>query len=239
MKKKIFTFLLIALVNTFGFGQSNYNLGLSLGPNYTSFRGSDSLLEKTNSDFGFSGGVFLEYKINKRFAVSSGLNFESKSIIYKANFSDFYLNEQTYEYVNENWNIKTTNKYKYFTVPLLFKYSFGNTKTFFVKGGGFISFLQNHKKKTRAVNDRGQVFENYSSNSSDNNFPLADKVEGDYGISFGFGKKFQLDKHNAISVELRDNLGLHNVLDGIMSYGQSGVIKTNTLNLIASWSFNL
>lgn len=238
MKKVLLTVFLITLFNTTCFAQSNYSVGLNFGTNYTSYRGSD-VLDSTNSGFGYLGGLFLEYRINKRFAINTGLNLDSKSIKYETNYTSSYINEETFEVVNENWDVNTTNKYRYLTLPLLLKYSFGKSKSFFVNGGGFISFLQKHSKKTRAVNDRGQVFRDYYSSSPNNNFPLADETEGDYGISLGCGKSFQLDENNIISIELRDNLGLHNTLDGTFSQGVSDVIKTNSLSLIASWSFNL
>ncbi|RVT77325.1 PorT family protein [Flavobacterium sufflavum] len=237
MKKVLLTVFLISLFNTTGFTQSNYSVGLNLGLNYTSFRGSD-VLDNTNSGFGHLEGLFVEYRIDKRFAINTGLNLDSKSIKYETNYTYTYFDQQKFEVVNERWDVKTTNRYKYLTIPLLLKYSFGKSKCFFVNGGGFISFWQNHTKKSRAINDKGVVIDNYSS-SSGNNFPLADDVSSDYGLSFGLGKLFKLDNRNTISVELRDNLGLCNTIEGTFVQGVSGVIKTNSLSLIASWSFCL
>jgi hypothetical protein len=238
MKKVLLTVFLISLFNTTGFAQSNYSVGLNFGLNYTSFRGSN-VLDNTNSGFGHLAGIFVEYRINESFAIKSGLNLEQKSIKYETDYTVGYFDEQTFGYVNEGISVETSNKYKYLTIPLLLKYSFGKSKSIFVNGGGFISFLQKRSKKTRAVNDRGQVFRDYYSSNPNDNFPLADNVEGDYGVSLGFGKCFKINDKNIISIELRDNLGLHNALDGTFIYGKSGVIKTNSLSLITSWSFNL
>lgn len=237
MKKGLLTIFLFSLFNVAGFTQNNYSIGVNIGPNYASFRGSD-VLDNTDSAFGYLAGLFVEYRINENFAIKSGLNLEQKSIKYETDYTVDYFDEQT-GYVNEGINVKTSNKYKYLTIPLLLKYSFGKSKSFFVNGGCFISFLQKHIKKTRAVNDRGQVFRDYYSSNPNDNFPLADNVEGDYGVSVGFGKCFKINDKNIISIELRDNLGLHNALDGTFIYGKSGVIKTNSLSLITSWSFNL
>lgn len=232
-------FLLVIFAISFfniNYAQSKYNLGLALGSNYTSFRGSD-FLKSTEPGFGFLGGISLEYKINKTLSISTGFSFEQKVIKNETDFTITYIDDSTGMIVHDEINAKTNNKYQYFSFPLLLKCSIGKSKTFYLNGGPFISFLQKHKKESKFVNKNGGNII-YSSDSK-YNFPLADDVSGDYGVSLGIGKTFELTMKNKISIELRDNLGLKNTIENIKNYGESGVIKTNSLNLIAVWSFNL
>ncbi|GEL11496.1 Outer membrane protein beta-barrel domain-containing protein [Flavobacterium glycines] len=235
MKKALLTVFLVVVFNVVGLAQSNYSVGVNFGSNYTSFRGSD-ILDHTDSGFGYLAGLFVEYRINKNFSINSGLNLEQKSIKYETDYTISYFDNQTFEYFVEDINVKTINKYKYLTIPLLVKYSFGKSKSFFVNGGGFISFWQSHKQKSHFVNKNGGSIV-YS--PSGINFPLANDVSSDYGVSLGLGKIFELDNRNTILIELRDNLGLCNTIDGTFNQGVSGGIKTNSLSLITSWSFNL
>ena len=236
MKKRILIIFVLTFFYNINYAQSKYSLGLLLGPNYSSFRGSD-FLDSTKSDFGFIAGVFVEFKLNKSFSVSTGINIEQKTI---TNETDYMVDNIDFNgnfVVIESINAKTNNRYQYFSVPLFLKYSFGKNKSFYLNGGPYISFLQKHKKETEFKNNNGGSI--IRSSDSKVNFPLADYVSGDYGFSLGIGKIFEIDMKNKISIELRNNLGLKNTIEDIQVYGQSGVIKTNTLNLIGNWSFNL
>jgi hypothetical protein len=235
MKKVLFTIFFITLFNNVSFAQSKYSLGIIFGPNYTSFRGSD-FVQETKPGYGFQAGISLEYSINKSFTLGTGLNLEQKIIHYNTDFTVDYISEFGM-FEKDIINAETNNKYKYFSVPLFLKYCFGHNKSYFISGGVFISFLQNYKKESSFENKSGGDIL-YSSNSI-YNFPLAEDVSGDYGVSFGFGKSFELNEKNKISIEIRDNLGLQNTVDRTSKYGVSGVIKTNCLNLMAGWAFDL
>ncbi|MEO7976359.1 porin family protein [Flavobacterium sp.] len=236
MKNFLLSFFTIAFFHNINYAQSKYNLGLVLGPNYTSFRGSD-FLQSTKPDIGFLGGVFIQYQLNNTLSIISGLNFDQKEIENETDYPITYMDESTGIILHEVINAKTNNKFQYFSLSLVLKYNIGKNKSFYLNGGPYISFLQKHKKKSKFFNrDGGTII--YGSNYQ-YNFPLADNVSGDYGVSFGIGKTFGIDMKNKISIELRDNLGLKNTIEHIQIYDQSGVIKTNTLNLIANWSFNL
>jgi hypothetical protein len=236
MKKILLAFFAITLFYNTNYAQSKYNLGLVLGPNYTSLRGSD-FLQGTKPGFGYLVGVSIEYVINKTFSISSGCNFEQKVIKNESDFGFNYFDETTGMIVLNNINESTNNKYQYLSFPLFFKYSMGKNKSFYLNGGPFISFLQTHKKESKFVNKSGEAI--IYSSAWKYNFPLADEISGDYGISLAIGKTFEIDMKNKVSIELRYNLGLKNTIEDIQIYGESGVIKTNSLNLIANWSFNL
>ena len=237
MKKVLLAVFSVLFFQNVGYSQSRYSLGLVLGPNYTSLRGSD-FLENTTPGFGFLAGLSIEHKINKTLSISTGVNFEQKVIKDERDYPITYIDESIGIIRHETINAKTNNKFQYFSFPLLLKCSVGKSKSFYLSGGPYISFLQKHKKESKFVNKDGSGIIMYGSNYK-YNFPLADEVSGEYGVSVGIGKTFEIDLKNKISIEIRDNIGLKNAIEDTMIYGESGVIKTNTLNLIANWSFNL
>ena len=59
----------------------------------------------------------------------------------------------------------------------------------------------------------------------------------DGGLVLGFGKVFKLNEKNDLKLELRENFGLVNTSD--VEVYNDGTIKTNSINLILNWSFNL
>lgn len=57
--------------------------------------------------------------------------------------------------------------------------------------------------------------------------------KNDYGISLGIGYKFKLSDKNYISIELKNEIGLAN----IVNYPNNTLteLKTNTIKLILNW----
>jgi hypothetical protein len=235
MKKVLLTIFVVAFFNNVNFAQSKCSIGIILGPNYVSFRGSD-FFQNTESDYGSLVGGFVEYKINKSLSISSGFNFEQKALNYRSEYSYSYLNDLD-QVVTVDCDVKTVNNYQYFSIPLLLKFRFGKNKSIFINGGVFSAHLQNHKKKRIITDKEGN---SYKMSFLNPNFSLADEFQGlDCGLSFGFGKSFELTKKDKILLELRDSYGLKNIVEGINDYGQTGVVKSNTVCLIIGWSFDL
>ena len=103
------------------------------------------------------------------------------------------------------------------------KYKFGTNNSFFINGGPFLSYLL-----------KSELTNNYDDTSSDqtDNFKTLD-----YGLTFGFGKTFKLKNNNELSIEIRENLGLSEIND--VTVVDNGFVKTNSINLICNYSFNL
>lgn len=157
---------------------------------------------------------------------------------YHSEFNRTYFNEN-FEFVSDDYSLSTKSKFQYFTLPILLRFSFLKNNSVFINGGFFISTTGNIEKTTKTKNlTQGYSFE--SSAKEDENFPFANDIDGfDYGVSFGLGKSFDINKKSKISLELRNNLGLVNAIANINKYGKTGTIKTNTINLILNWNFNL
>ena len=99
----------------------------------------------------------------------------------------------------------------------------GKKDDFYVNGGLFLGYLLNSK---------------LSSKNSDNDTDTTDMNKKiDAGLVFGFGKVFQLNDKNNLKLEIRENLGMLNTSD--FDVYNDGTIKTNSLNLILNWNFNL
>lgn len=236
MKKVLFiTFIVIFFCNS-SFSQSKSRFGFVAGVNYFSLRGD--VVNDAESANGISYGVSYEYKFHNRLSFVTGLIIEQKNINYHSEFNITYLNSN-FELASDDYYYITKNKFQYFTLPILLRFSFLKNNSVFINGGFFISTTGNVEKTTETKNlTQGYSFE---SNTQDrNNFPFANDIEGfDYGVSFGLGKSFDINKKSKISLELRNNLGLVNLIDNINKYGNTGNIKTNTISLILNWSFNL
>ncbi|HLP64469.1 porin family protein [Flavobacterium sp.] len=238
MKSVIYTFFLIVVAQNFVLAQDEFRMGVFGGLNYSTHRDTNAILDNTDDSFThFTGGFSVEYKINEKFSLKTGLGFEKKRIDYFAKTYYTYVLESG-ELILQDVDVTTKNEYKYLTIPLVVKYSFGAKKSFFANFGPYVSLLTNHDKRTTYHN---LVTGNSNSRpESEFNFPFNFAFSSkEYGVSFGFGKSFAIKNKNKISIELRNNLGLNNRIANLSSRGLSGDIKTNTINLITEFSFGL
>lgn len=212
MKKKTLLFVIGLLLTSTIFAQNEIRIGLNTGATLFNFRGN-SVVENSDSKIGFLAGISFEYYMNENISIKTNLNYERKSL------------SQSGGYYDENGifiEMEANIHYDYLTLPILFKYEFGNTNNFYVNGGPFLGLLLNAKIKG-------------DNSPSDDITSLNKKIDG--GLSLGIGTKFQLNSKNILSIELRDNYGLLNISE--VSVLDNGTIKTNSLNLILSWDFEL
>ncbi len=156
----------------------------------------------------------FEYYLKENLSIKTNLNYERKSF----NTQNFGTDE--FGFVNNE--VEITTNFDYLSFPILVKYEFGNSKKFFVNSGPFLGFLLSTKSKADGFPD---------SDSTSLNKKL------DLGISFGIGKKFNLNDKNNLNIEIRENLGLINISD--VEVIDNGTIKTNSLNLILTWDFEI
>ena len=96
-----------------------------------------------------------------------------------------------------------------------------------MNGGPFIGYLL----KSNLTNDLEIDGFNNDSVETTN---LNNKT--DFGLSLGLGKTIEINKKNAIFIEIRENLGLTNTSKNKV-WG-NGEAKTNSLNLIIGYSLN-
>jgi hypothetical protein len=232
--------VLFLLLSYSGLAQSKLRLGFNLGVNYVDYRGT-SILDNTKSVIGYNGGAIIEYKLNERFSIKSGLSFQNKELEYNQRYpnSGYYMDEYGQLVLFDNsFDIKTINAYKFLSLPLLLNYNFTKNKSFFINSGFFITNLVGYKAQTKRTDKSNNVTE-INNDGSFYNFLFADSFYGfDYGISFGIGKKINLKDKSQISIEFRDDFGGKNIIGGYSNNGVSGSIRPNAFYLITSWSID-
>ncbi len=238
MKRILYTILTIVFCQNFVTAQSDFRIGIFGGATYSSHKGTNSILDNTDGSFVHAtGGFSVEYVINEKFSIKTGLGFEKKRIDYFAQ-TTFGSFDQSGMFVSEPVEIETKNEYNYLTIPLLVKYNFGPKNSFFANLGPYTSIQTNH--------DKGTTF-NYTNSGASSfmsesgyNFPLNHALSSkEYGISLGLGKSFVIKNKNKISIELRNNFGLTNRISNFNYRGMRGDIKTNTISLLTEFSFGL
>jgi hypothetical protein len=197
--------------------QNKIKFGVNGGLNYASLRGND-LAEDLDPGISYLVGVSAEYFVKENLSISANLNYENK--IAKDNGNIYLLDEYGIPSMIKS---DTRTIYNYLVLPIYVNYYFGKKDDFYVNGGLFLGYLLNSKFTSKKFND--------TTDTTD----LNKKIDG--GLVFGFGKLFKLDDKNELKLEIRENLGLVNTSDVNVHGG--GTIKTNSINLILNWSFNL
>ena len=211
MKAKTILFLLALIFTSSIYSQIKIgvNAGATYSKPYEGYEGFDA-------GIGFLIGASFEYYLNENLSLKTNLNYERKS------FGDSFPEIDKFGVLKGQ--IKVTTNFDYLTIPIMAKYEFGNSKKFFVNGGPFLGFLLREENKAD-VPSVGQITDNgYSKNI-------------DVGLSFGIGTKIYINDKSDLNIELRENLGLLNISDNEVYEG--GNLKTNSLNLILNWSFDI
>jgi hypothetical protein len=212
-KRKTVLFIIGILLASMVYSQNETKIGVNFGGTYSKFRGN-SLIENADPKMDFLIGASFEYYIKENLSLKTGLNYERKGFTNKSfGFEEFEFSSN---------KIKVTTNFNYLILPILIKYELGNLKQFFVEGGVFLGYLLNTKTKA-------------SGYPTDDSTSLNKKL--DVGLSFGIGKKFNLNDESNLNIEIRENLGLINISD--VEVIDNGTIKTNSLNLILTWDFEI
>jgi hypothetical protein len=221
MKKVIYLLILAA-----GFkvaAQSSTSIGINAGSTLSWLRGND-IAKQNDPAVNFLVGVSLELPVSNNLAFFTSLNYERKSVSRNIPFSSLGMgnvpdpNDPAFR--QGGFDVRYT--LSYLTVPINIRYYIGSGKKFYINGGPYAGFILGDSAK---IEGRKAEDEN------------GDYKSVEFGINAGLGfRVLSSSKHN-LDIELRDNLGLTNIYDGPVV--DNGTVKTNTLNLIANWSFNL
>lgn len=218
MKKIVFTLLLVAFFVGNSFAQGKLKVGFNGGLTYSSFRGNPQI-ETLEAGVDFLVGVSFEYQLKEKLSLVANINYDRKTATDNPYIEIFDSPDDPSFY----GRVKIKFKNQFISLPILLKYKFGLGNSLYINGGPFVSYML----KSELWNDYDEV----NSDQTDNYKSL------DFGLVFGFGKTFKLKNNNEISVEIRENLGLSDI-SAVPVVG-NGSIKTNSLNLICNYSFNL
>jgi hypothetical protein len=217
--KKI-TFLFLSLVWSYSSycQKSKITLGLELTPTMNSIRGN-SFVNSFNPLFSFSTGLNIEYIINDKYSIKSGLTYDKKGAKTEIDYRDANGGPLTPIDVRENFN--------YLVLPILGSFSsHGNTK-FYFDAGPYIGFLLSQK----------EIWESNGSFPGKTSDYTASTKKIDLGLSLGLGVKIPLKDHWLILVGLKENLGLINTSKYLAVDNSS--VKTNSFGIQLSFKYKL
>lgn len=176
-------------ITFFGIGQSNkLDIQVEGGPSLITVYGGplNDIKPLLN---GFTGGVYLNYNINKHQSIKSGIGYERKG------FKQLFNINTLKGYQVSEYDINLD----YLVVPLLIHANFGSKLRFFVNGGPYLGYLVNQHLTYR---DYPQL---NGTNFTDKKIEL--------GISTGIGCSFPMNKLLSFKVEVRNNFTLNAITD--------------------------
>ena len=222
--KNIFLTLTVALGFTATiFGQQNkLDIGLVGSPSMIFLRGNDYIKESHKPKVGFSGGLSLQYNYPNTFSLRTDIQFERKGSVVPGAFTDIVGNV-----VGEDKPIHVN--FNYLTVPILLRATFGKKTKCFVNAGTFLGYLI----KQTFVYPAGTILPD----GSDREDNTKNDKRLDFGATAGLGLSIPIKDKFLIAFEIRDNLGLYNV--SAVPIDNDGTIKTNSTNLLISFSYKL
>jgi len=216
MKSYPFVIFLI-LSSKISFGQLNkFEIGISTGPSLISMRGNEIIDEFHKSTIGFSAGSSFQYHFTRVVTLRSDVTFERKGSILRYNLTDMNGNS-----LGEN---TTRSRFDYFNFHVMAQANFGQKVSFFMNAGPYCGYLLQQTEVTEG---------DYVGHSATNNSSLFKHL--DFGITTGLGLAFPVKSNFALSLEVRNNLGIYNVSS--LPVINDGTIKTNSTNLLLGISY--
>lgn len=114
------------------FDSGNFELGLGLGPSFSSVSDIQGQ-NKASALFAFNIGATGEYYFSDRWGIKAKLIYDSKG------WSDGFVEDQ-------NFNIAITDfKLKYLTIPVMANWHFGSNRNWYLNFGPYIGVLLSAK----------------------------------------------------------------------------------------------
>lgn len=220
MKIKI-SLIILLCVFCFNISQSQneWKLGFNFGGTLSNIRGNE-VAELNNAAIDFLVGGSFEYLFTANTSLKTNINYERKSFSRDINIGA--ISDPLNPSIEGN-DVKTRTTLSYLSIPVMVGYKFGSKNNFFINGGPFIGFFLDSGVKV----DGDTINEN--SNDLFNST--------DFGLAIGIGTKVKLNETNNLNIELRNNFGLSNI--SAVPLINDGDLKTNSLNLILNWEFDI
>jgi hypothetical protein len=219
MKHLLFSLTTLFLAtNTLCAQTSKIDFGIQGSPSLISMHGNEILNNDHQSGLGFSTGITAQFHVNKHWSVVTDINFERKGT-----HSDGVLTDNLGEVIG---TVRCKQQFDYLCLPVLVRYHFGEQIRFFVNAGPYVGYLlqQNNKISSDLIGPSS-----YSSK--------ADFIPLDAGVSAGFGMTALINSKFSYAIELRNNLGIHNI--SALPVINNEKVQTNSLNLSVSLRYLL
>ncbi len=216
---KLLSAILVMLLPALGFAQDTDTVGsppqllfgFNAGATYAGLHGND-VSGNNNTTIDYLVGLSLEVSIDNVFSIIGNANYERLALTRNIPFGAAATPDGGYGTRLVLQNI---------TVPINFKCYIGPSKDYYINAGPFARYFLG---ETVRINGEGVTDSSYG------NFQRFT-----YGVNLGLGMHFVVNDNDAITIEVRDNLGLSNLTRETAAGGNS--VKTNSLNLILSYQF--
>jgi Outer membrane protein beta-barrel domain len=187
--------------------------GFNVGGTYVGLHGNSASGEN-NSTIDYLVGVSLEVPLNNNFSLVGNVNYERLAFTRNLPFGSAGDADASDGY-------GTRLILKNITVPVNVKYYIGQSKSYYVNGGAFVRYFLDDTTRINGERVEGASYGNFQDLT--------------YGLDLGLGMHFVVNENDAITIELRDNLGLSNITKQTAAGANS--VKTNSVNLILSYQF--
>lgn len=209
--------LFVCVLSTVVYAQtSRASFEVAGGPGYSFLPGSTSPPDK----IGFQIGLFSNIRINNMVSIHTGISFDRKG----SKYSSTHL----YDFRNAEDDMLDLN-YDYFTIPLVLRITFQKPFKFYINSGLYGACLHSNLLISNGL---------YEGYICYNNTPFAPAY--DFGLVNGIGVLLPLHQQVELTVELRNNRGLSNIVGNPdYIFGGEARVRTNLTTLIVGISIRL
>lgn len=222
-------------LNKNSFSQENrITLGIEGGPNISTFLenkpsiNNDQSNSAIQAEFSGSAGLTFQWNSRKHFSLRTGVTFQQNEYSFTTGSSSNVTLIGSYG--------KGTHRFDYLTLPVLARFTYGQKAHFFFNVGLYAGIPTRQTEKIE-----GTAYSPYSGGSTSPYVHTSNYVPDynhtiDFGAVGGIGIGIPVMNHWEFSVEMRDNLGLVNVL--AENYYKR-TMRTNTLSVLIGVSYKL
>lgn len=176
-------------------------------------------IEDYNTNFfkdmrtGFFSGLYMDIKLNEKWAIEAGLGYTQKGINLNYTTSNTFVNDDNTT-TKQNRKMTRTVHTNYITLPGVFKYTLGKKQRFYALGGIYNAIGISSKAKAWNYN----VEEKYTSTGSPSTVNTAESSINKYysrvidvGLVGGGGYEIPINGKWSMGIDVRMNIGLLNV----------------------------
>jgi hypothetical protein len=167
--------------------------------------------------FGCLIGMNIQYAFSEKLAIKTGINWERKSYKFK--------NRPITDIVE--WRVTDTYTFDYLVIPIMGQLSIGKSRNYYIAGGIYNAILFKNKESRKKqlwghipIQGYNDYYEEYS--------------RFDFGFSFGIGYKKPIDDKFFLTMELRNNYGVQNILKNSLN-----ILYSNTTLGMIGVAFNI
>lgn len=219
MKTRIFYSAILALLLsvTAAKAQLGSHIGFNVGPSLSHFYGSNAA-EDLRAKGGFAAGFVYQYAFSTRFALHTGLLYESKGASSLTILDPFDV------------EVRSRYNFNYLAIPVLFRAHLAPDAKLrpFINAGPYFGFLTRQMTVVRTeTGDDVDIDRNNNTN---------DYRGFDIGLSAGIGIDYLITDRMHLDFEIRDNLGLYNISE---SSNDNNRLNNNSVNFLVGMIFSI